>query len=132
MDANIRDIMFLWPCGRSSELCTLVLFFVSLDQLLCKQAPLPPMPPIPLPVLQQSERALIYLVFSFYKATFSRRSLSVFAPAFSVIVKGVLCAHFRKIKHNLSLDATVLYKKWSTLFLFCFFQVTIIQENSFK
>lgn len=103
--------MFLWPCGRSSELCTLVLFFVSLDQLLCKQAPLPPMPPIPLPVLQQSERALIYLVFSFYKATFSRRSLSVFAPAFSVIVKGVLCAHFRKIKHNLSLDATVLYKK---------------------
>lgn len=67
-------------------------FFVSLDQLLCKQ----PTPSLTPPVLQQSERALIYLVFSFYKATFSQRSLSVFAPAFSVIVKGVLCAHFRK------------------------------------
>lgn len=68
-------------------------YFVSLDQLLCNNQPTPPLPPS---VLQQSERALIYLVFSFYKATFSQRSLSVFAPAFSVIVKGVLCAHFRK------------------------------------
>lgn len=74
MDAKFRDISFLRHSFRSSELCTFVLFFVSLDQLLCKK--------------KEKEKKNFTTIkaghwfvryFSFYRTTFSQRSLSVIA-----------------------------------------------------
>lgn len=105
MDADLRDIKVIYDrladLLNYAHLCFFFFFFfsffflsffVSLDQLLCNRQPLPH--PSSFTTIRKGTDPFGY--FSFYKATFSQRSLSVFAPAFSVIVKGVLCAHFRK------------------------------------